>query len=80
MLPRNGDIGVCLVVRPGALGLRIGKNDSRDTRVSEEQAAHIKTFAEVLEPWKRASDEPRRQGKPETTFFKANIPLFRQYA
>jgi hypothetical protein len=80
LLLGNGDIGVCVVVRPDALGLHIGKNDSWDIRVSEEHAAHIKTFAEVLELWKRASEEARRQGKPEMTFLESNIPFFRQYA
>ena len=80
LLLGNGDIGVCVVVRPDALGLHIGKNDSWDIRVSEEHAAHVKTFAEVLELWKRASEEARRQGKPEMTFLESNIPFFRQYA
>lgn len=80
MLLGNGDIGVCVVVRPDALGLHIGKNDSWDIRVSEEHAAHIKTFKEVLELWKRAGEEAKRQGKPEMTFLESNIGLFREYA
>ncbi len=76
----NGDIGVCVTVRPDALGLHLGKNDSWDIRVSEEHAAHIKPFAEVLEMWKRASAEARRQGKPEMIFLESNIDFFREYA
>ena len=38
MLLGNGDIGVCVTVRPDALGLHIGKSDSWDIRVSEESA------------------------------------------
>ncbi len=76
----NGDIGVCVTVRPDALGLHIGKNDSWDIRVSEEHAAHIKPFREVLEIWRRASAEAKRQGKPEMTFLESNIDFFREYA
>lgn len=76
----NGDIGVCVTVRPDALGLHIGKNDSWDIRVSEEHAAHIKPFREVLEIWRRASEEAKRQGKPEMTFLESNIDFFREYA
>lgn len=80
MLLGNGDIGVCVVVRPDALGLHIGKNDAWDIRVSEEHAAHIKTFAEVLDLWKRAGEEAKRQGKPEMTFLESNISFFREYS
>lgn len=76
----NGDIGVCAVVRPDALGLHIGKNDAWDIRVSEEHAAHIKPFKEVLELWQRAGEEAKRQGKPEMTFLESNIGSFREYA
>lgn len=76
----NGDIGVCAVVRPDAMGLHIGKNDAWDIRVSEEHAKHIKTFKEVLELWKRAGEEAKRQGKPEMTFLESNIGFFREYA
>lgn len=80
LLLGNGDIGVCAVVRPDALGLHIGKNDSWDIRVSEEHAPHIKPFAEVLELWKRAGEEAKRQGRPEMTFLESNIPFFREYS
>jgi hypothetical protein len=80
LLLGNGDIGVCVVVRPDALGLHIGKNDAWDIRVSEEHAAHIKTFKEVLELWKRAGEEAKRQGNPEMTFLESNIGFFREYA
>ena len=80
LLLGNGDIGVCVTVRPDAMGLHIGKNDAWDIRVSEEHAAHIKTFQEVLELWKRAGDEAKRQGKPEMTFLESNIDFFREYS
>jgi len=33
MLLGNGDVGACVVVRPDALGIHIGKNDCWDIRV-----------------------------------------------
>ncbi len=80
MLLGNGDIGVCVTVRPDAMGLHIGKNDAWDIRVSEEHAAHIKPFAEVLQIWERASAEAKRQGKPEMLFLESNIDFFKQYS
>ena len=79
LLLGNGDIGVCVTVRPDAMGIHIGKNDAWDIRVSEEHAAHIKSFQEVLDLWKRAGDEAKRQGKPEMTFLESNIDFFREY-
>ena len=79
LLLGNGDIGVCVTVRPDAMGIHIGKNDAWDIRVSEEHAARIKSFQEVLELWKRAGDEAKRQGKPEMTFLESNIDFFREY-
>jgi len=80
LLLGNGDIGVCVTVRPDAMGIHIGKNDAWDVRVSEEHATHIKTFPEVLELWKRAGEEAKRQGHPEMTFLESNIDFFREYA
>ncbi|MBS1856609.1 MAG: hypothetical protein JST11_14670 [Acidobacteria bacterium] len=80
MLLGNGDIGVCVTVRPDALGIHIGKNDVWDIRVSEEHAAHIKPFGEVLDLWKRAGEEARRQGQPEMTFLESRIDFFREYS
>ncbi|MFB3829813.1 MAG: hypothetical protein ACE15B_23790 [Bryobacteraceae bacterium] len=56
MLLGNGDIGVCLVVRPDALGLHLGKEDAWDIRVSDEHIQHLRPFAEILEMWRRASE------------------------
>jgi hypothetical protein len=39
LLLGNGDIGVCVTVRPDAMDIHIGKNDAWDIRVSEEHAA-----------------------------------------
>ena len=80
LLLGNGDIGVCVTVRPDAMGIHIGKNDAWDIRVSEEHAAHIKPFQEVLELWKRAGEEAKRQGKPEMTYLESNIDFFREYS
>jgi alpha-L-fucosidase 2 len=79
LLLGNGDIGACVTVRPDAMGIHLGKNDAWDIRVSEEHAPHIKPFQEVLEIWKRASEEAIRQGKPEMIFLERNIDFFRQY-
>ena len=79
LLLGNGDIGVCVTVRPDAMGIHIGKNDVWDIRVSQEHAAHIKPFREVLELWQRASDEAKRQGQPEMTFLESRIDFFREY-
>src|SRR5436305_14387283 len=38
MLLGNGDVGVCITVRPGALGLHLGTSDSSDSRASGEPA------------------------------------------
>jgi hypothetical protein len=79
MLLGNGDIGVCVTVRPDALGLHIGKSDSWDIRVSEESAPHVLPFSELLDLWKRAGDEAKRQGQPEMLYLESKIPFFREY-
>lgn len=79
MLLGNGDIGVCVTVRPDAMGLHIGKNDAWDIRVSEDHMQHVKPFKEVLEMWKRAGDEAKRQGKPEMINLESNIDFYREY-
>jgi hypothetical protein len=80
MLLGNGDIGVCLTVRPDALGLHIGKSDSWDIRVSEDHACQVLPFAEVRKLWDRASQESKRQGKPEAAYLEAANPALRAYA
>src|SRR3954447_17385623 len=80
LLLGNGDIDVCVTVRPDALGLHIGKNDVWDIRVSEEHAAHIKPFKDVLELWRRAGEEAKRQGKPDMLFLESEIDFFREYS
>jgi hypothetical protein len=79
MLLGNGDIGVCAVVRPDALGLHIGKSDSWDIRVSEDIEEHVLTFQELLKLWNRASDEAKRQGKPDMLSLEDSIDFFREY-
>ncbi|HVX67586.1 MAG TPA: twin-arginine translocation signal domain-containing protein, partial [Bryobacteraceae bacterium] len=76
----NGDIGVCVTVRPDALGLHIGKNDCWDIRVSEEHVAHLKPFREVLALWQKAGEEAKRQGKPDMLFLEDNIDFFHEYS
>ncbi|MDQ2839513.1 MAG: hypothetical protein M3Y72_00405 [Acidobacteriota bacterium] len=79
MLLGNGDMGVCVTVRPDALGLHIGKSDSWDIRVSEEHAAQVLTFSQLLDLWKRAGDEAKRQNKPGMLYLEREIPFFRDY-
>ena len=80
MLLGNGDIGVCITVRPDALGLHIGKSDSWEIRVSEEHASHVLPFAEVRKLWERASEESKQQGKPEAIYLENTNPALRDYA
>lgn len=80
MLLGNGDIGVCITVRPDALGLHIGKSDSWDIRVSEDHVRHVMPFAEVLKLWNKASDEGKKQGKPDATYLEDSDPELRAYA
>jgi hypothetical protein len=79
MLLGNGDVGVCAVVRPDALGLHIGKNDCWDIRVSEDIEKRILTFKELLKLWQRASEEARRMGNPKMLFLETNIEFFADY-
>src|SRR5690242_12782956 len=51
MLLGNGDVGTCVVVRPDALGIHIGKNDCWDIRVSEDIANHVLPFRELIQLW-----------------------------
>jgi len=79
MLMGNGDIGVCVTVRPDALGLHIGKEDSWDIRVSEDHYQYVLPFNELLKLWERAGEEAKRQGKPDMTYLESNIDFFREY-
>jgi len=79
MLLGNGDVGVCVVVRPDALGLHIGKNDCWDIRVSEDIEKRILTFQELLKLWQRASEEAKRLGNPHMLFLETNIAFFADY-
>jgi len=79
MLLGNGDIGVCAVVRPDALGIHIGKNDCWDIRVSEDTADNVLPFSDLLDLWRRASEEAKRQGKPDLLHLEENIEFFREY-
>lgn len=79
MLLGNGDVGVCVTIRPDALGLHIGKADSWDMRVSEDHYQHVVPFAELLKMWGRAGAEAKRQGQAEMLFLERNIDFFREY-
>ena len=79
MLLGNGDIGLCVTVRPDALGIHIGKSDSWDIRVSEDHYASVLPFADLLKLWERAGDEAKRQGNPDMLYLERDIPFFRQY-
>src|SRR6202142_4620048 len=76
MLLGNGDVGVCVVVRPDALGRHIGKNDCWDIRLSEGVEEQVLPFPELLKLWQRASDEAKRQGKPDMLFLESSLDLF----
>ena len=65
MLLGNGDIGACLVVRPDALGLHIGKNDCWDIRVSEDGKRRRSAFSgsyKTLAAGERGSEEAGQAG------------------
>jgi len=76
----NGDIGVCVTLRPDALGLHIGKEDVWDIRVSEDHYAHVLPFNDLLKLWERASAEAKRQGHPEMTYLEDHIDFLHDYA
>jgi alpha-L-fucosidase 2 len=80
MLLGNGDVGVCAVVRPDALGIHISKSDCWDIRVSEDSDKDVVPFAEILKMWKRASDEAKQKGNPNLTNIESAIPFFREYS
>jgi hypothetical protein len=79
MLLGNGDIGLCVTVRPDALGLHLGKVDSWDIRVSEDHYQYVLPFNELLKLWERASEEAKRQGKPDMLYLEDRIDFFRDY-
>ena len=75
MLLGNGDVGVCAVVRPDALGLHISKNDCWDIRVTEDSDKEVRPFSEILEMWRKASAELKQEGNAlsveDAGFFRA---------
>jgi len=80
MLLGNGDMGACVIVRPDALGIHIGKNDCWDIRVSEDIANHVLPFRELLQLWQRASEEAKRMGKPDMLYLESGVASFREYS
>jgi len=79
MLLGNGDLGLCVTVRPDALGLHLGKEDSWDIRVSEDHYPHVLHFRDLLELWRRAGEEAKRQGRPDMLHLETGIDFFREY-
>jgi len=79
MLLGNGDVGLCVTVRPDALGLHIGKEDSWDIRVSEDHYQYVLPFKDLLKLWERASEEAKRLGKPDMLYLESSIDFFREY-
>jgi alpha-L-fucosidase 2 len=61
----NGDLGVCLTVRPDALGLHLGKADVWDVRVSDDHMKDVLSFEEVRRRWRQ---------------FDQNKQFFKEYA
>jgi alpha-L-fucosidase 2 len=78
MLLGNGDVGVCAVVRPDALGLHISKSDCWDIRVTEGSEKEVRPFSEILEMWKRASAELSRDGNHDGESVE-DAGFFREY-
>ena len=80
MLLGNGDVGACVVVRQDALGIHIGKNDCWDIRADEKSAEQALPLSELLDLWRRASEEAKKQGKPGMIFLEDHIDFFREYS
>jgi alpha-L-fucosidase 2 len=78
MLLGNGDVGVCAVVRPDALGLHISKTDCWDIRVTEGIDKDVRPFSEILEMWRKASEELKREGKGDSLSIEG-AEFFRAY-
>lgn len=77
MLLGNGDVGVCAVVRPDAIGLHISKGDIWDIRVTEDSDKYVRPFSEILDLWKRASVEMHRTGDKSLSV--ESVKFFREY-
>ncbi len=77
MLLGNGDVGVCVVVRPDALALHISKNDCWDIRVTEDSDKEVRPFSEILEMWRKANADLKAKGKSlsveDAEFFRAYV-------
>lgn len=80
MLLGNGDLGLCVTVRPDGLGLHIGKNDCWDIRVSEENRRYLMTESELLQLWRLSSEQAKRLGDPKMIDLQSQIPVMRDYA
>ena len=78
MLLGNGDVGVCAVVRPDALGLHISKSDCWDIRVTEGTDKDVRPFSEILAMWRKASEELKREGKDDSLSVE-DAEFFRAY-
>jgi alpha-L-fucosidase 2 len=80
MLLGNGDVGLCVTVRPDGLGLHIGKNDCWDIRVSDEDYRYLMNESELLKLWELSSAQAKRMGHPKMIDLQSRIPVFRDYA
>jgi len=69
MLLGNGDIGLCVTVRPDGIVLHLGKNDVWDIRVSEEHMKHLLPFKEVIRLIRRASERMKARGLDKKSRF-----------
>src|ERR1700676_1625348 len=76
----NGDVGACVIVRPDALGIHIGKNDCWDIRVSEDITDHGLPFRERFQLWQPARREGERVGKPDMLYLESGVAFFREYS
>lgn len=80
MLLGNGDLGVCVTIRPDGLGLHIGKNDCWDIRVGNENRQYLMTESELLKLWQLSADQAKRMGHPDMIELESQIPVFHEYA
>jgi len=69
MLLGNGDIGVCVTVRPDALVLHLAKSDVWDIRVSEQHIKHLLSFQEFVKLVQRASKRMKANGQDKLSHF-----------
>jgi len=80
MLLGNGDIGVCVTVRPDALVLHLGKNDVWDICTSEDHMKHLLSFGKFRELVDRASERMKARDQDKLSpFFTLKDKEYEEY-